>query len=67
MKELLKMWRDDVRWDNRTEREKRVIVWAGVSFAVLPLAATWWLAVPAIINLMAAVHALGGLEDDVEE
>lgn len=61
------MWCDDVRWNKRTVREKRVIVWAGMSFAVLPLAATWWLAIPAVINLMAAVHALGGLRDDVEE
>ena len=62
----MKMWRDDIRWNVRTEREKRIIVWAGVSFAVLPLAATWWLAIPAVINLMAAVRALGGIKD-VEE
>ena len=61
------MWRDDVRWDHRTVSEKRIIVWAGMSFAILPLAATWWLAIPAVINLMAAVHALGSLKDDVEE
>ena len=66
MRELLKMWRDDIRWNVRTEREKRIIVWTGVSFAVLPLAATWWLAIPAVINLMAAVRALGGIKD-VEE
>lgn len=66
MKNVMKFWAQELRWGDRSPREKCVIVWFGMSLAAVPLAALWWLAAPVLANLWMASRAvmrIGGPEE----
>ena len=63
--QMIELWKADVKWNNHTEKERKVCIWFALSLvAVLTLAHTWLL-VPALVSMVCCLGCLKDLK--VEE
>lgn len=64
---LWNLWKQDIRWDRKTRKEKKIIVWFILSFIVMLLTYTSILIIPAVVNFLMANKAMNRNKIEVEE
>ena len=62
---LVQMWKEDVKWDTKTKKEKITYLWFGISAAVTFSFCWSWIAIPAGISLICSLASPNDI--DVEE
>lgn len=48
--QMYDLWKTDVNWDGYSPKEKRIIIWFGLSFVAMIILSCTWLFFPAAIN-----------------
>lgn len=64
---LCNLWKQDIGWNRKTRKEKKIIVWFILSFIVMLLTYTSILIIPAVVNFLVANNAMGRNKIEVEE
>lgn len=64
---LWKLWKQDIGWDRKTRKEKKIIVWFILSFILMLLTFASILTIPAVVNFLMANKAMNRNEIEVEE
>ena len=61
------LWKKDVKWDDKTRKEKLICVWFSLSLFILGVVGTSFLLVPAVINFIFAIIAMIDNNIDIKE
>lgn len=64
---LLNLWKQDIGWNRKTRKEKKIIVWFILSFIVMALTLASILTIPAVVNFLMANNAMNRNKIEVEE
>lgn len=64
---LWNLWKQDIGWNRKTRKEKKIIVWFILSFIVMLLTYTSIFIIPAVVNFLVANNAMGRNKIEVEE
>ena len=61
------LWKKDVKWDDKTRKERLICVWFSLSLFFLGVAGTSFLLLPAVINFIFAIIAMIDNNIDIKE
>lgn len=64
---LLNLWKQDIGWNRKTRKEKKIIVWFILSFIVMAITFVSILTLPAVVNFLMANNAMNRNKIEVEE
>lgn len=64
---LLNLCKQDIGWNRKTRKEKKIIVWFILSFIVMALTLASILTIPAVVNFLMANNAMNRNKIEVEE
>lgn len=64
---LWNLWKQDIGWNRKTRKEKKIIVWFILSFIVMALTFASILTFPAVVNFLMANNAMNRNKIEVEE
>lgn len=64
---LWNLWKQDIGWNRKTRKEKKIIVLFILSFIVMLLTYTSILIIPAVVNFLVANNAMGRNKIEEEE
>lgn len=61
------LWKKDVKWDDKTRKERLICVWFSISLILLGVTSATFLFFPAIINFIFAIKAIVTNNIEIEE
>lgn len=64
---LWNLWKQDIGWNRKTRKEKKIIAWFILSFIVMVFVFSSFLFIPAFINSLLAYNAMNRNNVEVEE
>ncbi len=64
---LLNLWKQDIGWNRKTRKEKKIIMWFILSFIVMAITFASILTLPAVVNFLMANNAMNRNKIEVEE